>query len=59
MSGRPSHRARPYGLDAREWQSRRRLLLCNLGWFTAGPRLFGVSALLETKVPFGVVLSTA
>ncbi|WP_164020243.1 hypothetical protein [Pyxidicoccus trucidator] len=44
-------------LDAREWQTRRRLLLGSLGWFAAGPLLFGVSALLGTKVPFVVFLT--
>jgi hypothetical protein len=46
-------------LDAREWQPWRRLLLGSLGWFTAGPLLFGMSALLETTVPFGVFLTAA
>ncbi|QSQ22683.1 hypothetical protein JY651_47560 [Pyxidicoccus parkwayensis] len=44
-------------LDAREWQTRRRLLLGSLGWFAAGPVLFGVSVLLGTKVPFVVFLT--
>ncbi|WP_163994889.1 hypothetical protein [Pyxidicoccus caerfyrddinensis] len=46
-------------LDAREWQTRRRLLLGSLGWFASGPLCFGVSALLGTKVPFVVFLTLA
>ncbi|MCY1019613.1 hypothetical protein [Pyxidicoccus sp. MSG2] len=46
-------------LDAREWRTRRRLLLGSLGWFASGPLCFGVSALLGTKVPFVVFLTLA
>ncbi|WNG43622.1 hypothetical protein F0U60_05575 [Archangium minus] len=46
-------------LDAREWQTRRRLLLGSLGWFAAGPLLFGVSAALGSKVPFELFLTFA
>ncbi|MFP2960356.1 hypothetical protein ACLEPN_21665 [Myxococcus sp. 1LA] len=46
-------------LDAREWQSRRRLLLGSLAWFAAGPVSFGLSALLGTKLPFALFMTVA
>nr|AYM52394.1 membrane protein [Cystobacter sp.] len=46
-------------LDAREWRTRRRLLLGSLGWFTLGPLLFGVSAALGSRLPFELFLTFA
>jgi hypothetical protein len=39
-------------LDRRERAARRRLLLGSLGWFAAGPLIFGVSVLLDRRLPF-------
>lgn len=46
-------------LDAREWRTRRRLLLGSLAWFASGPLMFGVSAVLGTKLPFVLFLTFA
>lgn len=46
-------------LDAREWRTRRRLLVGSLGWFAAGPVLFGVSAAVGSKLPFVLFLTFA
>ncbi|GEN07027.1 hypothetical protein SAMN05443572_104349 [Myxococcus fulvus] len=46
-------------LDAREWKTRRRLLLGSLGWFALGPVCFGVSLLVGSKLPFVVFLTFA
>jgi hypothetical protein len=46
-------------LDAREWRTRRLLLLGSLGWFASGPLLFGLSAALGTKLPFVLFLTFA
>ncbi|NMO17594.1 hypothetical protein HPC49_51925 [Pyxidicoccus fallax] len=46
-------------LDAREWRTRRRLLLGSLTWFASGPALFGVSALVGSPLPFVLFLTFA
>ncbi|AGC48461.1 hypothetical protein MYSTI_07189 [Myxococcus stipitatus DSM 14675] len=46
-------------LDAREWRTRRRLLLGSLGWFAVGPACFALSLALGTKLPFLLFLTFA
>ncbi|MCE9670616.1 hypothetical protein LY474_22680 [Myxococcus stipitatus] len=46
-------------LDAREWGTRRRLLLGSLAWFGAGPLCFAVSVAVGSKLPFVLFLTFA
>ncbi|MCP3100601.1 hypothetical protein LZ198_17155 [Myxococcus sp. K15C18031901] len=46
-------------LDAREWRTRRRLLVGSLAWFGAGPLCFAVSVALGSKLPFVSFLTFA
>jgi hypothetical protein len=46
-------------LDRRERTARRRLLLGSLGWFAAGPLLFGLSLLLGRRLPFELFVTVA
>lgn len=46
-------------LDRRERTARRRLLLGSLGWFAAGPLIFGASVLLGQRLPFDLFLTFA
>ncbi|NTX60849.1 hypothetical protein HUA74_09275 [Myxococcus sp. CA051A] len=46
-------------LDAREWKTRRGLLLGSLGWFALGPLCFAVSTVVGSKLPFLLFLTFA